>query len=399
MTNQRLIATFLLLFLLAGGSFLWHWTTQSQIDSTRKMAKTAILKHDWTDAKQHCTRWLQLQPTSADAILLLARSHSELEEWQQATKALGQMPVEDPRCAAALIEKSEIEWTALNLPFQGCETARQAVKLNPKAIQAHARIIAFYSMTFQRSKMIAALRDAIERQGEPREAYLYLVLADEPVFVNAIDLNSRWLAAEPDSEELRVGLAIQMALHVFLNAAAKAKEETYQQEKDALKRLEEFAEEYPDNRNLLSVLLEHAIEEGNQNRVGRLLQMVPSGPNPDHMIWTAKGWFHLNRNELDASEEAFSKALTLHPCSPRALHEHAGLLRLQGKIEEAEQSQERARIGIALRQKILRLDSARNTNPELLEEIRDYLELCEDQAVANALTSRLAAASGEYNAE
>lgn len=390
MSNHRfLISVALLITLLGGGVFAWRLKTQAQINTLRLEAKAAILKRDWTGGKQLCRRWLKVQPENAEALLLLAQAHSELQEWQQTIELLEQVPESDPRRAAALIEKSEIEWSALNLPFEGLETAKRAILLKPEAIQAHARIIAFYAMTFQRSQMVSAIRQAIRSKGEPREAYLYLVLADEPVFVNAIDLNGRWLAAEPDSEQFRVGLAIQMALHVFLDAVAQAKEEAYEKEKEALVRLNEFTEQYPTNTGLLSVLLEHAIEEGNQDRVAQLLQKVPSGKIQDHIIWTAKGWFHMSRNELKPAEASFLQALKLHPASGRAQHEYASLLRLQGRIEQAQETQKRAGAGIELRNKILKLKNAREASWSLMEEIKDYFELCGDTVVAEALSERL----------
>lgn len=366
-------------------------STQAATDELRVETRKAVARKDWTVARTLCQRWLEKAPKDPDALLLLARASSELKDWQVAVEALGKVPVSEPRCAAALIEKSEIEWSALNLPFQGLKTAMKATELEPRAIQAHARIIAFYSMTFQRAEMLEAIRRAITSEGEPRESYLYLVLADEPVFVNAIDLNARWLAAAPEAEEFRVGLAIQTALHIFLDAVAKAKEVAYEKEKEALARLEEFSVEYPDNTALLSVLLEHAIEGGNLTRVGELLQRVPTGTIEDHIIWTAKGWFHTNRDEFEAAEAAFRQALRIHPASSRAQHEYAGLLRLQGRIDEAMAIQQRAQQGTELRKKVLKLENARDADIELLEEIRSYFSLCGDELVANALKQRLSA--------
>lgn len=390
MKNVKLFILFALLVAATAILFIGsQYRHQAKLAQVRKDARTAMLKKDWSGGKQLCRRWLDRSPGNADALLLLAQAHSELKEWKQLVETLGKVPASDPRYAAALIEKSEVEWSALNLPFEGLQTAQEAVKYEPKAIQAHARIIAFFAMTFQRSKMISAIRDAIRSEGEPREAYLYLVLADEPVFVNAIDLNSRWLSAAPDSEQFRVGLAIQMALHVFLDAVAQAKEEAFEKEKEALQRLGEFSEQYPGNIELLSVMLEHAIEEGNRNKVGQLLQQVPKESVQDHMIWTAKGWFHTARDELEPAEAAFQKALQLHPSSERAQHEYASLLRLKGQIQLAQNFQEKARVGTELRKKILKLENARQASEPLMKEIQDYFDLCGDKLVARALGKRL----------
>ena len=249
-------------------------------------------------------------------------------------------------------------------------------------------------MTVQRSRMLNAIRTAVKAEGEPREAYLYLILADQPIFTNAIDLNARWLSSDSGNETYRVGLAIQTALHVFADAEATAKDNALEKEKEAIVRLEEFAEAYPSNVAVLSILIDYFVEQGDISKVEGLLRRVPAEAVDDHLIWTCRGWYHSVRNELDLAREAFRHALEIHPCSPRAINEYAALLRLEQQTEKAAELQTLAQRGFDLRKQLLQLQTARSASPQQLFEIAKYAEACGDELIARALKKRLETMAG-----
>ena len=388
--STRLII--ILLLLTAGSTAAWYgrtWWTKRQFEERRQACRQASLREDWKELQRLSEQWSQEQPESADAWLNLAEACVELGRFEEAVTALENVRPEDPRAAMTLLQKATLEWNELNRPLDGLQSCERVLELNPSAIQAHARVIAFYAMTFQRPQMISAIRTSIARRGEPREAYVYLLLADQPIFTNAIDLNARWLVSAPKQTEFRVGLAIQTALHRFLTATAEANADAYANEQEALQRLGEFADDYPGNESLLSVLLDYYVEEGDQTKVAELLSEVSRSSVQDHIIWTARGWYLGVQGDLDGAEQSIRNALKLHPSSVRAHHELATILRKKGQLEDATRAQALAARGVALRKRLLKLTNARDANANDLMDIMDLCRDCGDTEIADALQKRL----------
>ena len=372
-----------------GGWYGRSWWQQKTEQQRVTACREASLKEDWKTLQRLARQWTNDQPDSADAWLNLAEAEVELGRYQEGAEALGQVDRKDPRAAMALLQKATIEWNELNLPLEGMKSCEQALELDPACIQAHAQVIAFYAMTFQRPQMLSAIRTSIAGRGEPREAYVYLMLADQPIFSNAIDLNARWMASAPEHAEFRVGLAIQTALHRFLTATAEANSDAYANEQEALQRLAEFAVEFPGNEPLLSVLLDYYVEEGDEERVASLLSQVSDASVRDHIIWTARGWYLGVRGDLDAAEASIRNALKLHPSSTRAHLELASILRQKGQLEEATRAQALSARGVELRKQLLKLDNARDATGNDLLAIMDLCRDCGDEEVADALQKRL----------
>lgn len=378
--------------LLAVGTGGWYgraWWQQKTEQQRITDCREASLKEDWKTLQRLARTWTSEQPDSADAWLNLAEAEVELGRFAEGAQALGQVSIDDPRAAMARLQKATIEWNELNLPLEGMQSCQQVLQLDPTCIQAAAQVIAFYAMTFQRPQMLSAIRDSINSRGEPREAYVYLMLADQPIFSNAIDLNARWMTSAPDHAEFRVGLAIQTALHRFLTATAEANSDAYANEQEALQRLAEFAVEFPGNEPLLSVLLDYYVEEGDEERVASLLSQVSDASVRDHIIWTARGWYLGVQGDLDGAEASIRNALKLHPSSTRAHLELANILRQKGQLKEATRAQALSARGVQLRKRLLKLDNARDATGNDLLEIMDLCRDCGDDEVADALQRRL----------
>ncbi|MCR9197983.1 MAG: tetratricopeptide repeat protein [Planctomycetaceae bacterium] len=366
-----------------------NWWRQTAEQQRITACREASLKEDWKTLQRLSRAWTEDRPDSTDAWLNLAEAEVELGRYEEGAEALGHVDRNDPRAAMSILQKATIEWNELNLPLEGMKSCKEALQLDPACIQAHAQVIAFYAMTFQRPQMLSAIRTSIADRGEPREAYVYLMLADQPIFSNAIDLNARWMASAPQHSEFRVGLAIQTALHRFLTATAEANTDAYANEQEALQRLAEFAVEFPGNEPLLSVLLDYYVEEGDEERVASLLSQVSDASVRDHIIWTARGWYLGVQGDLDGAEASIRNALKLHPSSTRAHLELANILRQKGRLEEATRAQALSARGVELRKQLLKLDNARDATGNDLLAIMDLCRDCGDVEVAEALQKRL----------
>lgn len=365
------------------------WLQQRADEQLKTDCRHASLQKDWKKLQRLARKWTESDPASPDAWLNLAEAEVELGRHEEGAAALGHVATNDSRAAGALLQKAAIEWNELNRPLDGLATCEQVLNLNESSIEAHARVIAFYAMTFKRPEMVNAIRRAVRSRGEPREAYIYLMLADQPIFTNAIDLNSRWLASAPDHTDFRVGLAIQTALHRFLTATAEANTDAYANEQEALKRLDEFTRDYEGNSALLSVLLDYYVEEGDEAKVASLLSQVARTSVDDHIIWTSRGWYLGVKNDLEGAQQSLRNALKLHPTSVRALHELATILRRKGEFEEATRLQALSARGVNLRKRLLQLTNARDADGGDLLAIMDLCRDCGDVEIADALQTRL----------
>ena len=124
--------------------------------------------------------------------------------------SLGQLSVDDPKYAAAMVKKIDLEFQQLNDPLQATETAKTLLKHEPLVGDAHQRLIFFYGMTYQRQKLVDAIRFAMEHRREPKEAFTYLLGRDALVFSNAYDLNQMWSQKYPEEELFQVAAALSL---------------------------------------------------------------------------------------------------------------------------------------------------------------------------------------------
>lgn len=352
--------------------------------------RLARIHRDWLGEKNSSELWLKRDPGNGDALLYLAEARSELGDIPGAIECLGSVPRNHPRAVAALVEKANLEWVDLNQPLSGLQTCEEVLNLNPSTIEANARIIAFYAFTLQRPQMLDAIQRAIKNRGEPKEAYVYLILADELIMTNALDLNAQWLASNPDNDVFRVAGAVQMVMQLGANVNATGKQELQDQQKRAVARIEELLASFPGHPVILTVLMDYYIASGDVARVGELLAAASDAAASHHLIWAYRGWYHLNVNENDEAEKSFENALHLDPVSWRTRNEYATLLRRQGRTAEAEKMQQMATFcRKELRDPLLKLPTARDVTPELLAKIADYVRDCGEDSIARAIEARV----------
>ncbi len=380
------------LFVVAfAGSALWmyRWWIAHEIKQLMATCEVARKSGNWNQLDHLAKRLKNLEPTSGQPLLYLAESAQMQGQLEQAVAFLGQFPEHDLRAPQVVAEKANLEWGELNRPFDALQTCEDLVHLRPTTTYAHARIISFYAMTLQRSKLLVSIRRAIKLRAEPREAYAYAMMADAPTFVNGAAMNARWQLSDSKSSVFDIAFAIFTAI----NRQEQVDEQLTSTREVAFKKaragIEELHARFPNNSALLGFLLSKNIEEGNVDRVEGLLKLISFEAEDDYLLWTYRGWFQTLRRELDAAEISFRRALELHPLSWQTRHEYAVLFRKKQRLDLAEEMGNLAMEGREIRKELLALPNAREIPDEILKRIAKYADKCGDTDVATALHRRL----------
>lgn len=342
---------------------------------------------NWKELERIASEWSRWNPDAADAWLFRADVAQKQGDFHRTVEFLGRVPESDPKIVPALVEALELQFGVLNRPFDAVGTCRRVLELDPKLMIVHQRLIFFYAITQQRTKMIEQIRASIEFKSEPRDAYVYLMLSDHLHFTNGYELNTRWLSGTPDSEVLLLARAIQMS--ETLSKLEDQTVETEAEHRDRAKLMSDYLQLFPHNSALLQYFLRMHEIDWNVDEVERLLTQVPDDVAGDSLFWRYRGWYHAARGEFDKSEKAYRHSAQLFPLDWHTWHGLAGMLRRTKSLAEAERLQKLALQGKELRKQLMQLSDVRAVTDKLLAEIADYALKCGDRQVADALDARL----------
>ncbi|MCA9227988.1 MAG: tetratricopeptide repeat protein [Planctomycetales bacterium] len=362
----------------------------------RKLAwDTSVARQnaDWPKVEEISRKWSESDPNSALPWLIASDAAQKRGGIARAAEYLAQLPDSDPRTPPALLELGNLYFAQLFQPLDGEAACLRAIEMDPQLTEGYRRIIFYYGITLQRAKMVEMCRTAIENDCAIPETYIYLIGADWITFSNAQDMNQAWLRANPDNELFEVAMLIHWVGSSALDESAQVVEDiegnqTQLAEYEA--RLREAISRYPTNPELLAYFLKRAVTAGELAEVETLLSRVPSEAGEDNRFWRYKGWLHASRNELEEAEAAYRKALELNPYDWHSQHELAGVMRRFGKSEEVELLEKKAIFGKELRQQILALKDVQSASREILQAMRQYALMCDDQTVAQKLLQCMA---------
>jgi tetratricopeptide (TPR) repeat protein len=375
----------------------WFAFRSYQVYRLRKFAwdaSEARRMGDWRALERITRQWSRADPQEAMPWLLAAEAAEQLGASQRVAEYLEQMPPEDSRTPGVLLELATIYFGPLNQPLAGESTCQRALQLDPQYGEAYRRLIFYYGITLQRTKMVEYAREAIRRGCEFPESYVYLLGANWLTFTNAYELNAKWLRSGSDDETFRVAQVVHS-----IGASTPTTtlvEEVEEVESNRLKtrehdkRLRTCFAEYPNNPELLVYFLKQNATQGDMTEVQELLARVPASAADDNRVWHYKGWLHQARGELEEAEAAYRKALALHPYAWRSQFELAAVLRKQQRLPAAERMIALSMEGKRLRETILQLPDVQSVPPQVLQQMRHYAEACGDTAVAERLSQRLA---------
>ena len=381
-------AIVLVIALIGGGAYVGYsrWW-EHRIRSLRDECRQAQDASEWQRMAEIARRWTELQPSEADGWIFLAIALQEQGDLPASASALNRLPDKHPKSIPALLELSALQFGPLNKPLEGVATCERILAIQPRILEAHRRIIFFHAIGVQRAKMTSQIYRSIELGCEPREAYVYLMLAEVPVFSNGFETANHWLQNDPESELFLVARTVQLAENLAVLRDPTA--DTRAQLERAEQILADYRQRFPLNRAVLWYFLKNAARRSDVEEVGKLLATVPSEAGDESLFWRYRGWYHAQREEIAEAEAAYQNAAELTPLDSQIWHELADVLRRQGRLAEADTMQSVAATGRQLRLEIQKLKDAAAISDTQLDKVRIYAEACGDQRVAQSLRRRL----------
>jgi len=370
----------LLLFVLMALTWpawsLWQNTRNTQYQSAAEEARDS---QDWERLEVIAQNWLNDFPGNGYAWLFKADSELGRSQWAEAAQSLGQLSVDDPKYAAAMVKKIDLEFQQLNDPLQATDTAKTLLKHEPLVGDAHQRLIFFYGMTYQRQKLVDAIRFAMENRREPKEAFTYLLGRDALVFSNAYDLNQMWSQKYPEEELFQVAAALSLP--------EIANEKTGRPGRREL--MQKYLEIYPQNLEVICYAAEEAIAASDVVRVAELLREIPESYLQDNRIWRFKGWLEKSQGQLQQAENSYQQSLIIHPADWRSQVQLSEVYRLTGKPEKGKKLAELGSEGKELESIIMALPSVDSVPVELALRMADYFEASGDTPTAELMRVRI----------
>jgi tetratricopeptide (TPR) repeat protein len=363
---------------------------RAQIETLTEQCKEAVANQDWKTLEESAQAWTNLDQTSADAWLNLAEAFQKQGNAERCVDSLLSVPKRDPKSREAQLFASDMLLGEARQPARGIETLAALRRIAPQAEIVRKKLISLYAMTLQREKMIEEIRDAMQCHSEPLEAYVYLMIADHLSFTNGFQLNSQWLAAEPDSELFAVARAVQLS--DTLRRLEKKEPETELQLEAAREEVRTLHKKFPRNRALLNHLLANAVETEDLNLVETLLKQLTDSDEEDSLTLRYRGWLAMANGKADEALSAYTASLALMPVDWKSWHELAGVLRAQAKLDEAEAAAKVANMGKELRKECLALPDASQVSPDLLQRLTNYARACGAKDVETAARFRLSTA-------
>ena len=376
-------------------------------------ASEALHAGQWQHLETVSRRWQEKDPNAGMAWLLAAQAADKLQSPGRMAGYIEHMPDEDPNKAAALLDVATAYFGPLNQPSLGEAACLKSLQLEPNNIEARRRLIFYYCMTLQRTKLIEHARAAIGSETDTPETYVYLIGADWITLSNAADYNGKWLQSTDTSENFLVAYLIHWAGAMGVNAveqdsdslaSAAATGDPLLQSRiatllgqssnnsvvnDQKQQIVKCMELYPQNSELIAFQLREAAADGSVDRVAKLLGKVPESAAGDNRFYHYKGWLHEALGENDQAIEAYRAALLLNPFDWRSQLKLAAVLVLVGETAEADRLAKLGVDGKDLRETIMRLADVQSIPMPVLESMLDYCQRCGDELVASGLAKRI----------
>ena len=373
------------------------------IRSFEQACRAAQAEHRWSDLEMASRRWSRFAPSSVEPWVFLADAVQHQDRFVEAAEYLAQIPPQSPQYLPSQLGRAKILFGPANRPFDGEAVCRQILDLEPQIGGAHELLIQFYTVTLQRTKLREQIVSAIRVGREPRDAYVYYFLIDSLRLGEGVSLNALWLDSYPDNEVLLVAEMLHsddsphstvttpsdrtvpgFATEVNVLTTTKRESLTVKE-----RQARELLERFPHNANLLAYLADQELSKGNVDQVIELLKQTQPETEADPRFWRFKGWVHFTRKEYAEAEQAYRKALSIHPMDWLTIHRLAEILRISGNKEEVTRLEKLVDRAHELRPRIRDLKSVMESPIPLLKEIGRLARDAGDTVIAEALTKRL----------
>lgn len=381
--RRRSVVLILLTFVvLVGGELGRRLWTANKISNLQSECRSAKVQQDWDRLAAKSAELVELDPISGQGWAMRALASQELGDLPTAALFLEKIPDGDKLAIPAFIELSGLYFETLRKPLEGERICKRILHINPEIVAAHQRLTHFYAMTLQRQLAIEQVRESIRQGAESVSTYCYFVTLPDLVFDDAVKRVDSWIEVVPDDPRLQISKAL-------LRARDDSVKSGNDFEKKVFEELLELHQQYPNDLEVLTTLLEIKSREGDRDAVGQFLEVAPAAAAADHRMWRIRSWYSQSGGDLKLAEENLRESLRLFPMDWHSWQQLGGILRLANRAEEAQQAQELAKFGKDLQAVLLNLLTPENPPKEALEGILEYAIACKDEFVTEKLSRRL----------
>lgn len=381
-----------------GGPIVWRrWNDYSRTQLARQ-CRLVRNAQKWNELQALANDWTRWDPQNGEAWFNRGAAARGRQAWAEAAESFWQVPDSSPQAIPAMIELSKLAFTQLNQPLKGVEACERILKIDPLAAGARQQLIWFYAMTLQRAKLRQQILESIERQCEPREAYVYYFLLYTLRSQDAVELNARWLQGDPDSELFLVARVINLpepqsgSSETPAPKASERNEFSVAPEKTKLEQVDELFARFPHNLELIAYKAEERFENGDFTGAAAILSNSPDSAAQESRFWRFKGWLHEANHELEAAIAAYRQALKLHAIDWNAINRLAIVERIAKNQAEVKRLSELLDRANETRKNLRKQKAIEIASPQILEELLALFRDCGETSIARALESRLAAA-------
>ncbi len=368
----------------------WKVQSLARHEATlRRACEQAMKRENWDELEANATAWLDLDNSNGFAWLFLGEAAQRKGDFERAAVCLGSLDESDPKCLPALLELVEMYLGKFNRPLDAVKTCQRIIAIDPNVTKAHQRLTFFYAMTLQRREMIRTIRRTIELSAAEPEAYAYLLLASSLRFSNGYQVNTHWLASDPQNEHFQVARAIFLAKGAHTDQAPGTDDETAGTNPGEHRLIHECREKFPVNVEILAFFLASEVEAGNVENVENLLATAPENAELDSRFWRFKGWYHAATNQLVEAENAYRESLKWDPYDWRSRHQLAGVLRRRQETAEVDTLTNLALEGKQLETELLALPNTAEISVGLARRIAALAERLGDTPVAASIRASI----------
>ena len=372
------------------GARLWK---RNRVASLRQSTLRQKSLENWYAMEQNAVLWAKASPNTADPFVYAAEAALARSSMAQAAEYLKNIPDDHPAAVSLLLERVDMLFADLAEPLEAEKTCYRILSIDPTCGPARKRLTFFYAMTLQRSRMARQAREAIQRECELPESYVYLVGSEWMTLSNIARVNRPWLEKHPDEELFLVATArgnISNRGDDFYEQDASAHETDGEQSADQYaSRLSTLFDRFPKNLELLAYFIETAVVHGDIERVTTLLATVPPTGQKDNRFWRYKGWLHAQRNELEKARASLEHAISLNTFDFMSRHYLADVLRKCGELELARTEARIADEGRSLRRTILTQPEVQSMPLSVMKQVESFVTACGDTEIATHLHNRV----------
>lgn len=366
---------------------LWRARQSSLQSRFHDTARDIVAAEDWERLDELTARWLKDFPRDNAGLLFKAEAAAQLGRLEEAAEWLHKIDNNYQGALEALAIRAELLFADLNRPLEAEACWLRMLDINARATVPRQRLIYFYALTLQRDKLRMQIETAMQLGCEPPEAYSYLMMLNALNFSDGLTVLTKWRRAVPEDEALEVAQAVYAAKKTADKALATFGIQTIIPGNRSL--LDRCRQKYPDNVEVLALLIEFAMFEGAVEDVAELLAQSGESAEEDSRFWRYRGWLLSELNRFEEAEQSLRRALELLPYDWQSRWLLADVLRKLQKTAEAETISQQALRGKDLQTKLFERPNARNLSDELAEEIYEYLDSLGPNLALAALERRI----------